>query len=77
MSTGLSEKVFEEIIQKIKVENHERVINDNLSDSEDMLDNNVNQQNKIRKKIIPSNRNQNDGKVTSVVTESNFPVGTF
>lgn len=76
MSTGLSEKLFETILQKIKVENHELVVSDNLSDLEDITEIDVNQQSTISKKDIPSNNYQNNEKVSNV-TESNSQVGTF
>lgn len=76
MSTGLSEQVFETIIQKIKVENLELVVDDAVSDLEDIIENNVTRQNTICKKAISSNKCLNNEKESSVA-ESNSQVGTF
>lgn len=73
MSTGLSEKVFETILQKIKVENQELVVaDDDVSDLEDITEKDVIQQNTICKKAIPSNNEK-----VSSITETNSQVGTF
>lgn len=76
MSTGLSEKAFETILQKIKTENHGFVVPDYSSDSEDITENIGGQQNTISEISIPSNKCQNNEEAPNV-PETNSQVDTF